>query len=57
MFFPPPTDIEMSSARWCADCQRYHPAKNGQGWLFSTGGLFATRKFYVAEYGQVRCIL
>ena len=45
----------MSRARWCDDCQRYHPAKNGQGWLFSTGGMFATRKFYVAEYDQVRC--
>jgi len=54
VFFPPPTDMEMSRARWCGDCQRFHPAKNGQGWLFSTGGLFAKRKFYVAEYDQVR---
>ncbi len=54
VFFPPPTDMEMSRARWCGDCQRFHPAKNRQGWLFSTGGLFATRKFYVAEYDQVR---
>ncbi len=54
LFFPPPTDFEMSRARWCDECQRYHPARNGQGWLFSTGGLlFAKRKFYVAEYDKV----
>ena len=54
LFFPPPTDLELSRARWCDECQRYHPARSGQGWLFSTGGLlFAKRKFYVAEYDKV----
>ena len=54
LFFPPPTDFEMGAARWCDECQRYHPVRNGQGWLFSTGSLlFSKRKFYVAEYDKV----
>ena len=54
LFFPPPTDLDIFHARWCNECQRHHPASNGQGWLFSTYGLlFAKRKFYVAEYDKV----
>ena len=43
----------MSTARYCERCNRQHPAKNGMGWVETTGGLFATRKFFLAQYGMV----
>ena len=52
-FLPRPVDIPQSAARYCERCETNHPARNGTGWLETTGGLFGTRKFFIAQYGGV----
>lgn len=52
-FLPRPVDVPMTAARYCERCQTNHPAKNGTGWLETTGGLFGTRKFFIAQFGRV----
>lgn len=34
------TDRTKARARWCQDCQDYHPAKDGDGWVEQTGHAF-----------------
>lgn len=49
-----PTDLPMAAARWCDKCHTRHPARDGDGWLESTGGLFASAtKVFLATDGVV----
>lgn len=46
-----PTGIPVAAARWCDKCNTRHPARDGDGWLESTGGIFAsaTQVFMAAD--------